>query len=242
MIAAAIWYQSPPFISYRAGMRFLHCVHAEFLLVLPRLTRTRLGLSLLALGGTLVWLSVHGLDPLTAALQAGALGAIIGAAELVGRERDRAALATALTHPTTALRVATGRWLAVVLPLAPLTILCAAATGGGHTGAITAGLAAAAAVGGCALFVVLFFGNGGALALFLFMAVAGTVAPERLVDFARPGVMRLTAASALELGPALWHYRDIARGDVAAALHALAWAGLGVLFASATIARRGVHG
>src|SRR6266480_3715417 len=165
-------------------MRFLHCVHAEFLLVLPRFTRTRLGVSLLALGGVLVWLSAHGLDP--------------------------------------------------------LTIACTAATGG-HAGMIAAGLASAAAVGGCAVFVVLVFRNGGALALFLFMAVAGTVAPERLVDLARPGVIRLTAASALELGPALWHYRDIARGDVPAALHALAWAGLGVLCASASIARRGVH-
>jgi len=208
-------------------MRFLHCVHAEFLLVLPRFTRTRLGVSLLALGGVLVWLSAHGLDPLTATLQAGALGAIIGAAAIVGREGDLAALATALTHPTTALGVATGRWLAVLLPLAPLTIACTAATGG-HAGMI-------------AVFVVLVLGNGGALALFLFMAVAGTVAPERLVDLARPGVIRLTAASALELGPALWHYRDIAGGDVPAALHALAWAGLGVLCASASIARRGVH-
>src|SRR5439155_1656649 len=100
-------------------MRFLHCVHAEFLLVLPRFTRTRLGVSLLALGGVLVWLSAHGLDPLTATLQAGALGAIIGAAAIVGCEGDLAALATALTHPTTALGVATGRWLAVLLPLSP---------------------------------------------------------------------------------------------------------------------------
>ncbi len=237
MQVAAIGYQSPRFISYRAAMRFLHCVHAEFLLVLPRLTRTRLGLSLLALGGTLVWLRLHGLDPLTATLQAGALGAIIGAAVMVGREGDRVALATALTHPTTALGVATGRWLGVVLPLAPLTIACTAASGG-HAGAIAAGLASAAAVGGCAVFVVLVLGHGGALALFLFMAVAGTVAPERLVDLARPGVLRLSAASALELGPALWHYRDIAAGDLGAMLHAVAWAGLGILLASALIARR----
>src|SRR5205823_1808878 len=80
--------------------------------------------------------------------------AIIGAAAIVGREGDLAALATALTHPTTALGVATGRWLAVLLPLAPLTIACTAATGG-HAGMIAAGLASAAAVGGCAVFVVL---------------------------------------------------------------------------------------
>src|SRR5258707_699370 len=79
-----------------------------------------------------------------------------------------------------------------------------------------------------------------ALALFLFMAVAGAVAPERLVDIARPGLVRLAAASALELGPALWHYRDIANGDAGAVAHALAWTGLGVLAASGAIARRRV--
>src|SRR5256886_7183861 len=150
-------------------MRFLHCVHAEFLLVLPRFTRTRLGVSLLALGGVLVWLSAHGLDPLTATLQAGALGAIIGAAAIVGCEGDLAALATALTHPTTALGVATGRWLAVLLPLAPLTIACTAATGG-HAGMIAAGLASAPAVGGWGrVFVFFFRERGGARPLLLFL-------------------------------------------------------------------------
>src|SRR5256885_16469280 len=100
-------------------MRFLHCAHAEFLLVFPRLTRTRLGISLTALGTTLVWLSVHALDPVTATLQAGALGAILGTAEIVGRGSDRAALTTALTHPTTALAVATGRWLSPAPPPPP---------------------------------------------------------------------------------------------------------------------------
>src|SRR5438309_8758832 len=97
-------------------MRFLHCAHAEFLLVFPRLTRTRLGISLTALGTTLVWLSVHALDPVTATLQPGALGALLGTAEIVGRGSDRAALLTALIHPTTALAVATGGWLPVALP------------------------------------------------------------------------------------------------------------------------------
>src|SRR6266545_814394 len=72
-------------------MRFLRCVYAEWLLLLPRFTRTRLGISLLALGATLIWLGNRGLEPLTVALQAGALAAIIGAAGLAGNERDRAA-------------------------------------------------------------------------------------------------------------------------------------------------------
>ncbi len=218
-------------------MRFLRCVHAEFLLVAPRFTRTRLGISLLALGATLVWLGARGFDALTATLQAGALGAILGAAAIVGNERDRAALTTALTHPTTPLAVATGRWLAIVLPAAALTVACALATGW-RTGAAAAGLLAAAAVGSCALAMVLLLRNGAALALFLFMAVVGTVAPERLVDLAHPGVLRLTAASAIELGPALWHYRDIAIGDLGAILHAVAWTGLGILLAAAFIGRR----
>lgn len=218
-------------------MRFLHCVHAEFLLVFPRLTRTRMGISLLALGTTLVWLNAHAFDALTVTLQAGALGAILAAAAMVGDETDRAALTTALTHPTSPLAIATGRWLAIVLPAAALVTVCASAIGW-RTDVVLAGMIATAAVGGFALAVVLPLGRGAALALFLFMAVAGTIPPERLVDLARPGVVRLTAASAIELGPALWHYRDIATGDASAVLHALAWAGLGILLASAAIARR----
>src|SRR2546427_13064534 len=98
-------------------MRFLRCVHAEFLLVAPRLTRTRLGISLLALGPTLVWLSARGFDALTVTLQAGALRAILGAAAIAGSGGDRAALTTALTHPTKSLAVATGR-LRALLPRA----------------------------------------------------------------------------------------------------------------------------
>ena len=215
-------------------MRFLHCVHAEILLVLPRLFRTRLGLALLALGVTLVWLRAHGLDSLTVALQAGALGAVVGAAGVVGHENDRAALTTALTHPTIPLAVATGRGFAIVLPAAALAIAMGVA---GPAGSVAAGIMAAAAVGGFALAVVLPLGNGAALSLFLFMAVAGTVAPERLVDLAQPGALRLAAASALELGPALWHYRDIATGDAGAVLHAIAWSGLGILVARWLISR-----
>lgn len=218
-------------------MRFLRRVVAELTLVSPRLTRTRFGTSLLLLGLTLLWLRSRGLDPLTAVLQAGALGAVIGAAWVAGSTRDRAALATALTHPTTPLAIATGRWVAIVIPAALLAAVCALAT---HTGVATAaaGIVTATAVAAFALATVLLLGNGGAVTLFLFMAIAGSIAPERLVGLAHPGVVRVAAASALELGPALWHYRDIGNGDVLALLHALAWSGLGVLLASALVARQ----
>jgi hypothetical protein len=218
-------------------MRFLHCVHAEFLLVVPRLTRTRWGIALLALGTSLVWLNAHALDAITVTLQAGALGAILSAAASVGDETDRAALTVALTHPTTPLAIATGRWLAIVVPASALVVTCATAIGW-RTDLAPAGMIAGAAVGSFALAVVLPLGRGAALALFLFMAVAGTVPPERLVDLARPGVVRLAAASAIELGPALWHYREIANADLGAIVHALAWTGLGILLTSAAIARR----
>src|SRR5256714_568501 len=218
-------------------MRFLRCVHAEFLLVFPRLTRTRLGISLLALGTTLVWLSTHVLDALTVTLQAGALGAILGAAAIVGDETDRAALTTALTHPTTPLAIATGRWLAIEVPASALVMVCATAIGW-RTAMVLSGVIATAAVASFALAVVLPLGRGVAIALFLFMGVAGTIPPERLVDLGRPGVVRVTAASAMELGPALWHYRDIATGDFGAVVHALAWTGLGLLLATAFTDRR----
>ena len=217
-------------------MRFLRRVFAEVLLVTPRLTRTRFGTALLVLGVLLIWLGSRGLEPLTAILQAGALGAVSGAGWVAGNARDRAALATALTHPTTPLAIATGRWLAIVLPAALLTSVCAVATAG-PPAAVAAGMTAAAAVAAFALATVLTLGNGAAAVLFLFIALAGSVAPERIVGLAHPGVVRVAAASALELGPALWHYRDAGTGDWGAVLHALAWTGLGVLLASAVIAR-----
>jgi len=220
-------------------VRFLRRVHAEWLLIFPRLTRTRHGVSLLGLGILLVWLNSHGLDPLAIALHAGALGAVIGAAYAAAGENDRAALGVALTHPTTPLAIATGRYLAAVVPAAGLVIATTVAVGG-QPALAAAGVLAAAAVGSCALAAVLAFGSAAAVPLFLLMAGAGAIPPERLVDLAHPCVVRLAAASALELGPALWHYRDIAAGNVGAIVHALAWAGLGVLLASAMVARQRV--
>jgi hypothetical protein len=207
-------------------VQFHRCVVAELSLLPPRLLRTRLGLWLLALGVIVIWVYRRG-DPLAAALHAASLGVVLSAAT---DGLDRARLALSLSHPATRLALACGRWLAAVLPATLLALVCTAALGGG-IGEALAGAAAAAAVGGCAVAAVLALGNGAALLLFLCMAVAGAVPPEDLVALADPGVFRLAAASALELGPALWRYRDVAAGGAGAAgaaFHAALWASLGV--------------
>ena len=218
-------------------MRFLQCVLAEWALVAPRFTRTRLGLTLLALGLTLVWLGTRGLDPFTVTLLTGSLAAIVAAAGIAGGENERRALTIGLSHPTTPLAVAAGRWVALVVPAGLLAIICTAAVAWNPAQAL-AGTVAAGAVGACALAMVTALGNAAATVLFLFIALAGAVAPERIVALAHPGFVQIAAASAIELGPALWHYRDIASGDWSAVVHALAWTGLGVLLASAFVARR----
>jgi hypothetical protein len=215
-------------------MRFIHCVLAEWALVVPRFTRTRLGISLLALGATLVWLGSRGLDPVTVALLAGSLGAILGAAGVAGSDNERHA-----------------RRRRSAIPPRPRD--CNRSLGRAHRSAALLVIAAARqSIGGPALWRPGAWPRRGercALAVVIrsatppppassFIALAGAVAPERLVAIASPGFVRVAAASALELGPALWHYRDIVTGDPGALAHALAWTGLGVLIASAFIARR----
>ena len=206
-------------------MHFLRCVLAEWALVRPRLSRTRFGIWLLLLGAALVWVGTHGAEPITVALHAGALGAVLGATFAAGSPADRAALTITLAHPTTPLAVACGRWLAALIPAAALTVACTFAAGG-HARAALAGIVAAAAVAGCALAAVL---------------VAGT-APATIVGVAEPSAVRFAVASALELGPALWRYRDVATraggGGAGAILHAVAWAALGVVLARGCVSRR----
>src|ERR1043165_2320152 len=110
-------------------MRFLRCVHAECALLLPRLSRTRLGLSLLSLACALIWLSRRGFDDTTVALQVGALAAVLGAGGMAGGRRDRARLTVALAHPTPPLAIALGRGLAIAVPAVLLVFSCAIASG-----------------------------------------------------------------------------------------------------------------
>ena len=225
-----------PFLFYSVPVHFLRCVLAEWALVRPRLLRTRFGAWLTLLGAALIWLGLRGADPLGVALDAGALGAVLSAAFVAGSAADRAAFAITLTHPTTPLAVACGRWLATVLPTAALTGACTIAVGG-HVPAAVAGIVAGSAVAGCALAAVLLAGTGAALVLFICMALAGAVPPEAIVGVAEPGAARLAVASILELGPALWRYREVATGDIGALMHAGAWAGLGTVLASGLVRR-----
>ncbi len=221
-------------------MHFLRCVLAEWALVRPRLSRTRFGIWLLLLGAALVWVGNRGAEPIAVALHAGALGAVLGAAFAAGSPADRAALAITLSHPTTPLAVACGRWLAAVIPAAALTVACTFAVGGNALAAL-AGIVAAAAVAGCALAAVLVAGTGAAFVLFICMSFAGAMPPDTIVGVAEPTALRFVVASALELAPALWRYREIATGgggSAGAILHAAAWAALGVLLARGFVSRQ----
>src|SRR2546428_8552617 len=136
-IAAAFLVASP--------VHWLRCVLAEWQLVRARLVRSRLGIWLLLLGAGGAWLAARGASLTVLAPQIAMLGAVLGVAFTVGSDADRAALALTLTHPTTPLAVAAGRWLAAVTAArllllaflfvaAPLMSLPAGALGGGRGG------------------------------------------------------------------------------------------------------------
>src|SRR5213596_1110361 len=95
-------------------MHWLRCVLAEWQLLRARLVRSRLGLWLLLLSGGGAWLATRGAPLTILAPHLAMLGAVLGVAFSVGSDVDRAAVALTLTHPTTPLAVAAGRWLAAV--------------------------------------------------------------------------------------------------------------------------------
>src|SRR3989442_3876085 len=97
-----------------SAVHWLRCVLAEWQLLRSRLVRSRLGIWLLLLGAAGVWLAARG-GPLTVlAPHVAMLGAVLGVAFTAGSDADRAALSLILTHPTTPLALAAGRWLAAV--------------------------------------------------------------------------------------------------------------------------------
>ena len=228
-------------------MASLRCILAEWQIVRARLLRSRLGVWLLLLGVGFAWLAAGAArDPLLPlALRTGMLAAILCVAFSAGSSLDRAALPLTLSHPTTPLAVAAGRWLAatiaaVLLTLA-VTFAVAAWRGAGAADflrAAAAGAGAAGAAAGCAVLAVWIGGNAPAGAFFFFVAVLSALSPRGLEFLTSSGLVRAVGSAALNLAPALWRYRGLAFGEPGAWLHAIAWSAGGVLLGAAVLARR----
>ena len=226
-------------------MHWLRCVLAEWQLLRSRLVRSRLGIWLLLLGAAGVWLAARG-GPLTVlAPHVAMLGAVLGVAFTAASDADRAALSLILTHPTTPLAVAAGRWLAALtaaatLVLALLFVSGAVASGPGgllvRAGAAACGAAAAAA--GCALVAGAAGGNTLAGVLFLYIAVPSVVSADALATAPAAGMLARVGALVLELLPGAWRYAALERGDPLGWVHAACWAVGGVAGTARLLSRR----
>ena len=226
-------------------MHWLRCVVAEWQLLRSRLVRSRLGIWLLLLGAAGVWLAARG-GPLTVlAPHVAMLGAVLGVAFTAASDADRAALSLILTHPTTPLAVAAGRWLAALtaaatLVLALLFVSGAVASGPGgllvRAGAAACGAAAAAA--GCALVAGAAGGNTLAGVLFLYIAVPSVVSADALATAPAAGMLARVGALVLELLPGAWRYAALERGDPLGWVHAACWAVGGVAGTARLLSRR----
>jgi len=226
-------------------VHWLRCVLAEWQLVRARLVRSRLGIWLLLLGAGGAWLAARGASLTVLAPQIAMLGAVLGVAFTVGSDADRAAIALTLTHPTTPLAVATGRWLAAVtaagiVVLALLFVAGAQSSlpAGAVVRAAVAGFGAAAGAAGCALLVVARGGNALAGALLLYIAVPSVLSADALRVAQQPGAVTWIGIAILELLPGGWRYDALATGDPAGWAHATAWAAGGVVLAARLLARR----
>lgn len=226
-------------------MHWLRCVLAEWQLLRSRLVRSRLGIWLLLLGAGGVWLAARG-GPLTVvAPHVAMLGAVLGVAFTAASDADRAALSLILTHPTTPLAVAAGRWLsaltaAAMLVLALLFVSGAVASGPAslllRAGAAACGAAAAAA--GCALVAGAAGGNTLAGVLFLYIAVPSVVSADALATAPAAGMLARVGALVLELLPGVWRYAALERGDPMGWVHAACWAVGGVAGTARLLSRR----
>src|SRR2546430_1971000 len=112
------------------------------------------------------------------------LAAVLAVAFTAGADSDRAALALTLTHPTTPLAVAAGRWLAASIVAGICVGLACGAQAGRWDGdaaglwrAAAGGVAAAGATAACALALVWAGGNAAAGLLFLYVFVISGLGP-----------------------------------------------------------------
>lgn len=227
-------------------MHLLRCIFAEWQLVRARLVRSRLGLWLLLLGAGQVWLSGRaGGDLSSLALEVGMLGAVLCVAFGAGSDADRASLALTLTHPTTPIAFACGRWLAAVTAATIVMLSClVAAAGANRVGGVPlaraalAGTGAAGAVAACTLLAV--WGGGNALAgvLFLYIALGSSFSPDDLRRLFGPGPLVSLGAVILDVAPSVWRYRQLANGEPNAWLHAFVWTVAGVPLAGEVARKR----
>ena len=226
-------------------MHPLRCVLAEWQLLRSRLVRSRLGIWLLLLGAAGVWLAARG-GPLTVlAPHVAMLSAVLGVAFTAASDADRAALSLILTHPTTPLAVAAGRWLAAVtaagMPVLALLFVSGAASPGPAGLLVRAGAAgcgAAAAAAGCALVAGATGGNAMAGALFLYIAVPSVMSADTLGAGPAAGALARAAMLVLELLPGVWRYAALAHGDPVGWIHAGCWAVGGVAGTAWLLSRR----
>ncbi len=228
-------------------MHALRCVLAEWQLLRARLLRSRLGLWLLLLGAGAAWLAAHAstADLPALALAVAMLGAVLGVAFAAGSDADRASLLLTLTHPTSPLAVATGRWLAAVTAATCLLVawLFVAGARDGFIGldfvrVAIAGAAAAAAIAAGTLVAVWSVGNALAGVLFLYIGVLSTLSPDALRSTAPPSALRSVVVAVLELLPGVWRYHGLTAGDTAAWGHAALWVATGVPLAALVLRRR----
>lgn len=161
-------------------MHTLRCVLAEWQVVRARLVHTRLGVWLVLLAFALVWSAQDEVFLVAVGVRTGLFAGVLCVAFAAGSDADRRALRTSLSHPTTPLALAAGRWLAATvaaaLPVVGVTLTLAIMRGVAPRAllpAAAAGMAAAAAVAGCGLPVVLVGGNTFAGLLLVYLVVAG---------------------------------------------------------------------
>jgi hypothetical protein len=220
----------------------LRCALAEWQLARARLLRSRLGVWLLLLSAGYVAVRP---PAVMLAVEVGMLAAVLAIAFTAGADTDRAALALTLTHPTTPLAVALGRWIGATA-LAGLciggTLGARAALAGLHASdvarAAVAGVAAAGAAAACALAAVWIGGNALAAVLFIYIAVFSQFGPPALDGLLGTSIWRSVAGVLQVMAPAVWRYSRLAGGNAGAWLHAATWIAGGVGVAVMSLRRQ----
>lgn len=168
-------------------MHLLRCIAAEWLVVRARLVHTRLGMWLVLLAAAFAWAAPPG-DLVPFATRTGLLAGVLCIAFAAGAKDDQASLRTSLSHPTSPVAIAAGRWAGATIAAA-LAVTAVAGVVGARDAAPAsavldawlAGVVAAAGAAACALPAVLVGGNTFAALLIALAAlpeIAALAAPS----------------------------------------------------------------